>query len=87
MTELLVAGMTSAGFLARTAELGAGATSDDVIWRTAQHEVRARLAQLGAIQQHADEVDLRVFTTARNAVLERQRAHRVTVEALLDALL
>jgi hypothetical protein len=87
MSELLVPRMGSAGFLAGSAELGARAACDDVIWRAAQHEVGARLAELGAIEQHSDEVDLGVLATARDAVLEGQRTYRVAVEALFDSVL
>src|SRR5678816_2178153 len=69
------------------AELGARTACDDVIRRTAQHEVGARLAQLGTIKQHADEVDLGVVATARDAMLKRQRADSVAVKALLNGLL
>ena len=48
----------AARFLARAAELGARAARDDVIRRSAQHEVRARLAHLRAVEQNADEIDL-----------------------------
>ena len=38
-------------------------------------------------KKHADEIDLDEITPAGEAVLQRQRTHRVTVQALLDALL
>src|SRR3712207_153389 len=71
MRQLLVARYGPARFLARPAELGAGAARDDVIRRPAQHEVGARLADLRAVEQQADEVDLRqLAAAARDAVLQ-----------------
>ena len=87
MSQLLVSRVNSAGFFARAAELGAGAAGDDMEWRAPQHEVGARLAQLGTIKQHADEVDLGIIATARDAMLKRQRADSVAVKALLNGLL
>jgi hypothetical protein len=87
MRELFVTGMRSTGFLARAAELGARSARDDVEWRAAQHEVRARLAQLGTIEQHAQQVDFGVLATAGDAMLKRQRAHCVAVKAFFHALL
>jgi len=87
MHQLLIAGVPSTGLLTGPAELGARTACDDVIRRTTQHEVGARLAQLGTIKQHADEVDLGVVATARDAMLKRQRADSVAVKALLNGLL
>src|SRR5262249_31377086 len=43
---------------------------------------------LGAIEQDADEVDLGMFAAAAGkTMLQRDRAHGVAVQALLDALL
>src|SRR5678809_1712810 len=82
MHQLLIAGVPSTGLLTGPAELGARTACDDVIRRTTQHEVGARLAQLGTIKQHADEVDLGVVATARDAMLKRQRADSVAVKAV-----
>ena len=87
MRELFVTGMRSTGFFASAAELGARSAGDDVKWGAAQHEVRARLAQLGTIEQHAQQVDFGVLATAGDAMLKRQRADRVAVKAFLHAFL
>ena len=87
MHQLLIAGVPSTGLLTGPAELGARTACDDMVRRTAQHEVGARLAQLGTIQQHADEVDLGIVAAARDAMLKRQRADSVAVKALLNGLL
>jgi hypothetical protein len=87
MGELFVAGHCPARFFTRPAELGACTARDHVIGRTPQHEVGAGVANLGAVEQYADEVDLGVIAAGRQAVLERHRAYGVTVEALLGALL
>jgi hypothetical protein len=85
---LLVAWNGPARFLACPAELGTRRARDHMIRRAAQHEVGARLAQLSAVEQNADEIDFRVLTAAaRETVLKRQRADGVAVETLLDALL
>ncbi|HEY7394282.1 MAG TPA: hypothetical protein VH559_05540 [Gemmatimonadaceae bacterium] len=86
--ELVVVSDASARLLTRAAQLGAGAAHDDVKRRPAQHEVRARLARLGAIEKDADKIHFRVLTVAvREAVLERDRADGVAVETLFDAFL
>jgi len=87
MGELFVTGMRSTSFFTSAAELGARSAGDDVKRRAAQHEVRARLAQLGTIEQHTQQVDFGVLATACDAMLKSQRAHCVAVKAFLHALL
>jgi hypothetical protein len=55
--------------------------------RPAQHEVRARLADLGAVEQHADHVHVRVLAALREAILGGHRTHGVAVQTLFDAVL
>jgi hypothetical protein len=45
------------------------------------------LTDLRAIEQDADQVDLGMVAAGRDAMLQRDRAHRVAIQALLDALL
>src|SRR5688572_5752097 len=85
--EALVARDGPARFFARTAELGARGASYDVVRRPAQHEVRAHLADLRAVEQDADHVHVRVLATFGEAILRRHGADGVAVEALLDAAL
>src|SRR6185437_5444316 len=87
MSELILAVHCPARFLAGPAQLGAGAACDDVVRRAAQHEIGARLTDLGAIEEDAEEVDLGEVAAAGRAVLQSHGADGVAVETLLDALL
>ena len=87
MVELFVPFNGPARFSAGSAYLRARGAGYNVVRRPTEHEVGARLAQLGAVEKDADEVDLRVGSADRKAVLHGHGADGVTIHALLDALL
>src|SRR6266545_4498096 len=68
-------------------DLGADAAGARVEIRAAQHKVRARLADLGAVEQQPDVRGLGVLAALLQAVGNGSHADAVAVQALLNALL
>src|ERR1051325_6275679 len=68
MLHLLVVRHCRARFRAGSTELSTGRAGDDMVWRAPQHEVRTCLAQLGTVEQHADEIDFAVPAADRQAI-------------------
>ena len=54
---------------------------------SSQHKVRARLADLGTIQQEPDVIGLRVTAALLQAVRDRLQTNAMAVQTLFDALL
>jgi len=83
----LIVAHATALTLARAADLGTDGAGPAVERRVAQHEVRARAADLGAVLERPDVLRLGVLPAQLEAVLYGLLADRVAVQALLDALL
>lgn len=83
--HLLVVPQGFAGLRAGHADLGAGAAGDSVVVGAADHEVRARLANLRAVEQEAEVLRACVFAPLLQAVLDRFEADLVARRARLDA--
>jgi len=69
------------------AGLGADAAGAGVQRRAAQHEVRAGLAGLGAIEQRGDVLDRGVLAAHAETVVHRRRADAVAAQARLNTAL
>ena len=70
---------------ARLAHFGADGTDPAVQWRTAQHEVSRRLADLGAVEHQPKMLLLDMPPASLEAEVHRRlNAHAVAVETRLD---
>lgn len=84
--HLVAIGQALAIIRATFANIGAHAAGPGVELRTAQHEVCARRADLGAIEQQADMTRFSVLAAHLQTMLCRFKTDCVAVRAVLDAL-